>query len=507
MNMNMNRLIACILLACVCGQLLKVTAADTETENRPNILFCFADDWGWPHAGAYGDPVVKTPAFDRLAKEGVLFEHAFISSPSCTPSRNAILTGQQFFRLETGANLYGALDVKHPTFVRLLEQVGYQTGHWRKAWGPGNYTQGGYQSHPCGEPQSFKEFMKKRDPNKPFCFWFGTSDPHRGYNKGTGRQSGLDIDNVPVPAFYPNTEEIRSDIADYYFEAERWDSDVLMALQLLEEAGELENTVIAMSGDHGMPFPRCKGNLYDWGSRVPLAIRWGSGVTKPGRQVTDFVSTTDLAPTFLEVAGVDIPEQMTGRSLMAILKNEKNGRIEPNRDAIIYGRERHTDCQQDNDDGYPSRAIRTDEYLYIRNYAPDRWPAGTPHYQTAYKKNAWLGDCDNGPTKYFLWINRNADPTMKNFYNLNFGKRPSEELYIVEKDPDQINNVANNPEYAKIKQELSDRLTAALVDLEDPRATSAEVKFDDYPYIGGVPKYPGDQTVEQYRNDQKTESN
>ncbi len=498
--MRMNWLIALVIIAGFGERPLQTVAAETPNKKRPNILFCFADDWGWPHAGAYGDPVVKTPAFDRLAKEGVLFEHAFISSPSCTPSRNAILTGQQFFRLGTGANLYGALDVKHPTFVRLLAEEGYETGHWRKAWGPGNYAKGGYQSHPCGEPQSFAEFMKKRDPNKPFCFWFGTSDPHRGYKKGTGRQSGLDIDRVPVPEFYPNVEEVRSDIADYYFEVERWDSDVLSALQLLEEAGELENTVIAMSGDHGMPFPRCKGNLYDWGSRVPLAIRWGSGVDKPGRRVTDFVSTTDLAPTFLEAAGIAVPDAMTGRSLVAILKHEKDGRVEADRDAVVYGRERHTDCQQDNDDGYPSRAIRTDEYLYIRNYAPNRWPAGTPHYQTAYKTNAWLGDCDNGPTKFYLWMNRNADPTMRHLYDLNFGKRPAEELYVLADDPDQVVNQAARHEYGKIKKDLSERLTEALVDLGDPRETSAEVKFDDYLYSGGVPKFPGDRVVEQYRD-------
>ena len=500
--MKMKWLIACVVVIAISGKPLNTNAAESEIKKRPNILFCFADDWGWPHAGAYGDPVVKTPAFDRLASEGVLFEHTFISSPSCTPSRNAILTGQQFFRLGTGANLYGALDIKHPTFVRLLEQEGYETGHWRKAWGPGDFGEGGYSSHPCGEQQSFTQFMKTRDPNRPFCFWFGTSDPHRGYKKGTGRQSGMDIGKVPVPDFYPDVEEVRSDIADYYFEVERWDSDVLAAIKLLEEAGELENTLIAMSGDHGMPFPRCKGNLYDWGSRVPLAIRWGKGISKTGRRITDFVSTTDLAPTFLEAAGVAVPDQMTGRSLVPILRNEQGGRVEAGRDAAIYGRERHTDCQQDNDDGYPSRAIRTDKFLYIRNYAPDRWPAGTPHYQNAYKKNAWLGDCDNGPTKYYLWINRDANATMKSLFDLNFGKRPAEELYIVANDPDQVVNVASKPQFATIKKALSNRLTAALIELQDPRETSAEVKFDDYPYSGGVPKYPGDQAVEPYRDAQ-----
>lgn len=198
-------IIAIVLIA---GSIAITHAADSKGK-RPNILFCFADDWGWPHAGVYGDPVVKTPAFDRLAKEGVLFNHAFISSPSCIPSLNAVLTRQQFFRLDAGANLYGALDVKHPIFVKLLEEAGYQTGHWRKAWGPGDYAEGGYNSHPCGNKQTFTQFMNGRDSSEPFCFWFGTSDPHRGYKKGTGRQKGMNIDRVPVPAFYPDVEEVR----------------------------------------------------------------------------------------------------------------------------------------------------------------------------------------------------------------------------------------------------------------------------------------------------------
>lgn len=497
--MRSNRFKALLLFLLIFGSFANAKLAIADESKQPNILFCFADDWGWPHAGAYGDPVVKTPAFDRLAREGVLFTNTFISSPSCTPSRNAVLTGQQFFRLAEGANLYGALDVQQPTFVRLLQKAGYQTGHWRKAWGPGNFTQGGYDSHPCGESQRFTEFMAKRESDRPFCFWFGTSDPHRSYKKGSGRKSGLDVDKVPVPSFYPNVEEIRSDIADYYFEVERWNRDVDTALRSLEEAGLLENTLVVMSGDHGMPFPRCKGNLYDWGSRVPLAIRWGSEIAKPGRVVTDFVSTTDLAPTFLEAAGIPVPSVMTGKSLMSILRSERDGRLEKSRDHIIYGRERHTDAQQDSDDGYPARAIRTDDYLFIRNYAPSRWPAGTPDYQNAYKKNAWLGDCDNGPTKSYLWINRDKTPEMSHFYALNFGKRPAEELYSMEEDPDQTVNLADDPKYAEVKKLLSERLTAQLRSLQDPRETSGEVQFDDYPYIGGVPKYPGDQSFEQYR--------
>jgi arylsulfatase A-like enzyme len=474
-------------------------SSEAAKDARPNILFCLADDWSWPHAGAYGDPVVKTPAFDRLAREGVLFEHAYVSSPSCTPSRNALLTGQQFYRLGTGANLYGVLDAGHPNFMLLLRDAGYSIGHWRKAWGPGKFQEGGYREHPCGPETSFAKFMQQRDKTKPFCFWFGTSDPHRSYEEGSGRKKGMEIDRIPVPGFYPKADTIRSDIADYYFEVERWDSDVAQALELLEEAGELDNTIVVMTGDNGMPFPRCKGNLYDSGSRMPLAIRWPKGMQHPGRKISDFVSFTDLAPTFLTAAGVAVPEVMTGRPLVPILRSSQGGRVEISRDHIVYGRERHTDTQAADASGYPARALRTDHYLYIRNYRPDRWPAGTPDYRNAYKENAWLGDCDNSPTKYYLWANRDLDDEHRRCHDLAFAKRPTEELYVLADDPDQLRNVAGNPEYADVKADLAARLTGYLQKTGDPRETGKPVKFDEYPYGGGVPTWPGDEAIRTYK--------
>jgi len=473
--------------------------APAAADERPNILFCLADDWAWPHAGAYGDPVVQTPTFDRLAREGVLFHHAYVSAPSCTPCRNSIVTGQQFYRLGPGASLYGALDVKHPNFMFMLREAGYDIGHWRKAWGPGRFQQGGYTEHPCGPHMSFAEFMKSRDPRKPFCFWFGTYDPHRSYAKDSGLRSGMDIDRVPVPAFYPDVEPIRSDIADYYFEVQRWDSDVGEAIRLLEEAGELENTIIIMSGDNGMPFPRCKANVYDRGCHAPLAIRWTKGIKHPGREATDFVSLTDLAPTLLCAAGVEVPEAMTGRSLLPILQSDKAGRVMAERNYVVFGRERHTDCQEGGPTGYPARTLRTDGYLYIRNYAPDRWPVGTPYRHRAYKPNAWLGDCDNGPTKFYLWANRELDEAHRRYYELCFAKRPAEELYMLADDPDQVQNVASDPRYAQIKEKLAAQLTEYLKRTGDPRETGGGAKFDEYPYIGGVVKWPGDEVIEQYK--------
>ncbi len=454
-------------------------AAEPKAGARPNILLCLADDWGWPHAGAYGDKVVKTSAFDRLAKEGVLFKHSFISSPSCTPCRNALLTGQQFYRLEEGANLWSMLSPRHPNFMFLLREAGYEIGHWRKAWGPGNFRKGGYTEHPCGPDSKFDSFMKNRDKSKPFCFWFGTSDPHRGYAKGSGAKSGIEVDKVHVPEFYPNNAEVRSDIADYYFEVQRWDRDVGNAIKLLENENELDNTIIVMTGDHGMPFPRCKGNLYDWGSRVPLAIRWGNG-SKPGRTVTDFTSFTDLAPTFLEAAGVEVPERMTGNSLLSILKEGGEGRADGKRNFMVFGRERHVPAQKKPSmAGYPARAIRTDKWLLILNLEPDHWPAGVP--QGATHSIGKFADCDGGPTKSVI-MKMKDDPQNGKFYDLCFAKRGAVELYDCEKDTDHVDNLAADPKHAGTIDKLRSQLVEYLEATGDPRFTGKPVKFAEYPY-------------------------
>jgi len=463
------------------GLSLGCNGLNLKPKNQPNILFCIADDWGWPHAGAYGDPVVKTPTFDRIADEGVLFQHAFVSSPSCTPSRNAILTGQYFWRLDQGANLHSTLDVNIPVYPLMLLESGYHVGHWRKCWGPGKLKPGGYMDKNPGGPRysGFKEFLEQRPQKKPFCFWLGSSDPHRGYEKGSGKASGMDIGKVPVPGFYPDVEEIRSDIADYYFEVQRFDNDCADALRLLKETRELDNTIVIMTGDHGMPFPRCKSNLYDMGARVPLAIMWGKHI-KGARRIKDFVSFIDLAPTILELAGLDVPANVTGKSLLPLLVSDKQGWVDNNRKSVIYGRERHTPAQlAPSLDGYPCRAIRTEQYLYIKNFKPDRWPVGVP--EGASHPMDQFSDCDNGPTKSFI-MEHEKDPDFQQFYQWCFGKRPAEELYEIKNDPDQLINLADKPEYEKIRLSLHDQLIEKLKESGDPRITGGGEKFDQYPY-------------------------
>jgi N-sulfoglucosamine sulfohydrolase len=463
-----------------------------EPLRKPNILFAIADDWGWPHAGVYGDPVCRTPAFDRVAGEGILFNHAYISSPSCTPSRNAILTGQYHWRLGPGANLWSTLDPATPVFPLLLEDAGYKIGHYRKSWGPGDISD--WERHPAGPEYNeggFAEFMAERAEDQPFCFWLGSWDPHRPYDRGTGVRSGMDPDKIRLFECFPDHETVRSDVADYYYEVQRFDTLVAGAMAILEEYGELDNTIIVVTGDNGMPFPRCKANNYDSGVRTPLAIRWGSGIRHPGRVLDDFVSTTDLAPTFLELAGVEVPGIMTGKSMVNLFKSSGDGFVDTEHRAyVLHGKERHVPCQEGHMGGYPCRAIRTHEFLYIRNFEPDWWPAGTPNYKQAAIPYCWLGDCDNGPTKTFMVENREKNEHYRKLWELSFGKRPAEELYDCINDPEQLVNLAEDPGFAEVKGKFAGQLFDQLELTGDPRVMGGAEAFERVPYLGQGPRHP-----------------
>ena len=481
-----------VFVGIVCACMITLSqCTGTLPPKRPNILFAIADDWGWPHAGIYGDPVVKTPAFDRIAGEGVLFEHAYVSAPSCTPSRNAILTGQYHWRLGPGANLWSTLDPGTPVYPFLLQEAGYHVGSWRKSWGPGKLT--GWKDHPAGKPYEggFEEFLAKRPEGAPFCFFLGSSDPHRPYERDSGEKSGMDLEAIELSGCFPDNRTVRGDIADYYFEVQRFDNDVAKAISILDETGELENTIIVVTGDNGIPFPRCKSNLYDSGTRVPLAIRWGTGIRYKGRKIEDFVSLTDMAPTFLEAAGLEIPEAMTGKSLLNILTGRRGGIVEPGKRAfVLYGKERHAPGQEEDMGGYPCRAIRTHDFLYIRNFKPERWPAGTPDYNKAFLPGRWLADCDNGPTKTYMTDNKDKDDDHSLLWDLSFGKRPEQELYDCKNDPEQLINLAADPDYAEIKNALGTQLMKSLEQTGDPRALGHADQFELYPYYGSGPKHP-----------------
>lgn len=456
---------------------LLLLAAPQAADERPSILFALADDWAWPHAGVYGDTVVKTPHFDRVAKEGVLFSQVFCASPSCTPSRAAILTGQHIHRLEDSGNLWSLMPTRFETYPDLLEKQGYTIGLWGKGWGPGDFKAGGRSRNPAGPAfKSFPEFLKTVPAGKPFCFWFGHKDPHRPYELGTGVKSGLKLADVTVPPYLPDTPEVRGDILDYYFAVQRFDRDLGQILEALEAAGRSSNTMVVVSGDNGWPFPRCKANLYDSGTRQPLAIRWPAKL-KGGRLVADPVGLADLAPTFLEAAGVKPPDSMTSRSLMDLLRGDPGAA----RNRILLERERHANVRQ-GDLSYPCRALRTREYLYIRNLRPELWPAGDPE---KWKAVGAFGDVDGGPSKEQIIARRDQDLAL--FFRTAFEKRPARELYDVVKDPFNLRNLAERQ--PDVADRLDAELTTWLADTGDPRVvggrlTGDDARWDKYPYFG-----------------------
>lgn len=452
---------------------------------RPNILVMIADDWSYPHASAYGGIPIETTTFDRVAREGVLFTNAFCNAPSCTASRAALLTGMYPHQLEEGVNLWGSLPIKFPTYASVLSGHGYRVGHEQKGWGPGNFRAGGYDHNPAGFTyENFAAFYDSLKEGQPFCYWFGSHDPHRPYEKGSGIAAGLDPHAVTVPGFLPDVPEGRSDLLDYYFEVKRFDTDCGKILSFLDSVGQLDNTMVIITSDNGMPFPRAKAGAYDGGSKVPLAIRWKG--FESGQVVDGFVSLIDIAPTVLSIALDTSLTTMAGRNLAPYVSKKEVFAS----DKVFLERERHAYVRRDNL-GYPMRAIRTRNFLYINNLEPDRWPAGDP--EAIYSVGAF-GDIDNSPTKSFLIDHRKTtmveqEMTMNkldfsDLAALAIEKRPAEELYDLSSDPYQLMNIIGNERYADSLAQLRLQLIQWRQATEDPRLTGGGEQIDHYPYYG-----------------------
>ncbi|MCX5771070.1 MAG: sulfatase [Candidatus Hydrogenedentes bacterium] len=445
---------------------------------RPNILFAIADDWGYPYASAYGAAGISTPGFDRVASEGCLFTNAFVSAPQCSPNRASILTSRNIWQNEEAGTHASIFPNKLKVFPDLLEQAGYHIGCGGKGWGPGDWEKGGRKRPPAGPEYrklklqkptkgvsdedyagNFAQFLEARADGAPFYYWYGGREPHRVYEPGSGRRAGKKIEDARVPPFLPDNPTVREDILDYLLEAEWFDRHLGLMLDRLDQIGELDTTLVVVTGDTGISFPGAKANLYEYGIHVPLAARWPERVA-PGKTSEDLISCADLAPTFLDAAGVGLEPGMVGRSFLEGAGSEKA-------DFIVTGRERHSHARYD-DLGYPSRAIRTSQHLYIRNFKPDRWPAGDPE---------GYYDIDDSPTKTYMLEHRDEMPKL---FAHSFGKRPEEELFDVRADPGCLDNLAGKPEHAEIEAQLSKRLMKLLEDQQDPRARGSEI-FESYP--------------------------
>jgi uncharacterized sulfatase len=507
--------------------LLAAPLAAADTAQKPNIVLLFADDLG-RYASAYADParpspndLVRTPVFDRLAREGARFDHAFVSVPSCTPSRGALYTGRHFFRNGSFSQLHsrwtkGAPDPSDAItgMPVALERAGYHIGWSHKSHIPERLLGGKKRQYsPAGNRinqfsanvtkhpekrgeiletvrKNFQAFLADRKDGQPYFYSFNPTNTHRSWVRGSGQALwGLDPDQLKgkLPPFLPDNEVVREDFADYLGEVMAFDAACGVILDELARRGELDRTLVVVSGDHGAPgFPRGKCNVHDFGSAVPLTLRW-PGKIQAGRVVKSPVSLIDLAPTFLAAAGTSSPDDPDGQNLLPALAPEGGDRLL--RGWALIGREVHVGGARDGFLPYPVRALRTADFLYVRNFKPERWPMGDPLAAAGdampdaaaldRDTRAAFADIDASPTKTWLVLNRHQEGLESTLLHA-WEKRPAEELYHLGEDPHQIRNLAADPAHATTLEKLREQLMAELRAKQDPRLSDA---FDRPPYL------------------------
>jgi len=516
--------------------MLGFSSCDQPTETkRPNILFAISDDQSFAHTSFTGKTWVQTPAFDRVAKTGIYFKNCYAGSPGCAPSRSSIVTGRYHWQNEQAGQHASSWAKKFVPFVDVLDSSGYFTGMTGKGVGPFKYGDPFREENAAGKgwqeiqyeegtPEderyadgirnlnyfaNFKQFMADRDPEKPFFFWYGASEPHRRFEKDSWKRFDKSLDNVDVPGFLPDDEVVRGDLLDYAVEIEWFDLHLQRMIEYLEEIGELENTIIMVTSDNGMAFPRAKANAYEYGVHVPLAISFPRNFPG-GRVVEDPVSFIDLAPTILELTGTS-PDGMlpiSGRSIANILKSDQEGVVDETKEFVMAGRERHSSSRWQNL-GYPQRVMRRNQYLYVWNMKPERWPAGAPQRiipdstgealypmygidENGEHQSAWaFTDIDACPTKSVMVENRN-EPGYEKYFEMAMGaKRPEFQMFDVEKDPYCLNNLAENPEFQGIKSEMHQLMMQELEATGDPRIVGPNKEvFDTYVRYSPMREFP-----------------
>ncbi len=506
--MHLRLVLSAILLTILVG------CAPPPAPKPPNILFVIWDDVSYPHTSAYGSKMVSTPAFDRVAKEGVLFNNAFSPAPGCSPTRAAFLTGRHIWMIEQAGTHASSFPQTYHSYQDLLEQAGYAVGFTGKPWGPGNWETSGRTRNPAG-PEfndvkltppytgisdkdyagNFDAFYNQKPEGQPFSFWVGGHEAHRRFEANTWENEGKKLEDAEVPSFLPDTPEMRADVLDYAVEIEWFDSHLGRIMETLEAAGDLDNTLIIFTADNGMAFPRAKANLYEFGIHMPLAIRW-PGHGKPGRRVDDLVQFVDVTATIYDAAQVEHPggaSQLVGRSIRNILESDQDGIVDASRDTAYSGRERHSSSRWNNYT-YPQRSIRTPQYLYIRNFKPERWPAGAPQKfesdgTTLGAMHAGYHDIDGSPALTHL-IEGRDDPAIKDYFHWAIDKRPEEELFDITTDPGCLKNLAVDPAHEETRAKLWGQLEAHLKETGDPRVTGNGDIWEEYIRYSAIRKFP-----------------
>lgn len=398
---------------------------------KPNFLFLISDDHSHPDLGCNGNGVVQTPNLDRLAAEGMRFEHCFVSSSQCSPNRSSIFTGCTPHTTAT-SRLHTPMPEWEPTILEPLKAAGYFTGAFRKVH-QGSDFNNRFDFYDQNKSTPFEKFFDALPQGRPFWLQLGFTDPHRPYRPGAF-QPPHDPAKVKVPSFLPDHPEVRKDLGHYHDYIARMDAECGQVLALLEKRGLADNTLVLFTGDNGMPFPRAKGTCYEPGIRVPLLARW-PGRISAGSTRREMIAHVDLAPTWLEAAGVAVQKKMQGRSMLPLLTG---GTYSPN-EAVFSERNWH-----DNFD--PIRSVRTNRHKLIFNAAP--------HFPY---RPAW--DLADSPSwKTIQELGRRGQLSAPQLRMLN-PTRPLVELYDLEKDPDEFTNLATSTEHKPVLDDLTARLS------------------------------------------------
>jgi len=411
-------------------------------QSQPNILVFIADDAGWKDFGCYGNSSIQTPNINRLANNGLKMTQAFLTSPQCSPSRTSLLTGQFPHTLRT-EDLHTPLNEKYTIVPGYLKEKGYYSGLIRKAHlGPHAIKQFEF-FEPASDQSQEKEFKQFLDEagDQPFFMWYAFIDPHRDYAEGAIEKPHKP-EEVIIPPYLADTPETRKDIALYYDEIGRMDKNIGTALTELEKRGKLENTLIVFLTDNGSPFTRAKGTLYDAGIKTPLIFHWPAKIT--GGQVNDqLVSVINLAPTFLDIASLPIPNEMFGKSLQPLLLGN-----EFEADEYIFSERNWHDCDEH------IRTIRSDTFKLIKN-AYIEWPHGT------------AADLSSSPSHQSLLRLKEKGELNKNQLLIFESPRPVIELYNIKEDPEEFNNLAGDRKYRNIIRKMHKKLDEWMHETDD----------------------------------------
>lgn len=399
-----------------------------QATEKPNFVFIIADDVSEDDFGCYGNNVVKTPNIDKLASNGIRFTNVYLTASSSSPSRCSIISGR-YPHSNGAAELHTPLPESIIPFPFLLKNNNYYTAHAGKwHFGPSvhrafdRYTdENGYDNGNGGE-NNWVRFLRERPRDKPFFFWLASHDAHRPWGADTFRITH-DPGLVKIPPYFADTQETRQDIASYYNEIARFDYYVGKVEEELKRQGVLNNTIIIVMADNGRPFPRCKTRVYDSGMKTPLIVFWPEGIKSKGTISSSLISSIDLAPSILELAGVNIPEDFQGISFVDVLKNPSM----EIRTAVFSEHNWH-------DYEAHERMIRTQDFLYVLNSRP-------------WLTNCGPADSKSSPTQHALNKLRDEGSLTPAQTDVFVVPRPAEELYVIKADPQQLINVASLPKY------------------------------------------------------------